>query len=336
MKGLLDENPAISIRSAVKIAILLSLIGGIVLIARSQLVESSDLMATAVAIDFVVTIPLVYFLVIRRTTVPQISIVPVFLLSVLAAWVLVPDDGRFFLNAVIMYAVPAAELFVFAYLGYRVLRTRKAFLDEKAAGRDLMERLRGAFVKELKPPFVARAAAFELGVLIFAVFKWRAPKAAKFTYHRRNGAVTLLVVFLALLAVETAVVHLLLALWSSVAAWLATAMSFYLAIQMLAHLKALRLRPIELTDPELRLRCGILGDTVIMRKVIESAEPIVQTDDAVDGVDLVPLGGMSQPNVRLTLSEPTTLFGVYGSKRRGSIIRLCVDDPTGFVNALKP
>ena len=136
-----------------------------------------------------------------------------------------------------------------------------------------------------------------------------------------------------LLIVETIGLHLLLAEWSSIAAWIATGFSVYLAVQLIAHLKALRLRPIVVTESNLMLRCGILGDCRIPRDTITSAE-LVTGGDEPSAVDLLPLGGMSQHNVRVVLSEPTTVFGFYGLRRETTAIRLSVDDPDTFITKI--
>src|SRR5690606_29276791 len=103
------------------------------------------------------------------------------------------------------------------YLGFRIYRTRAVFLEERAAGRDLIERLRRAFVREIKPAAIGRAAAFEIGTILLAIVGQSRPEGIPFTYHRRNSPRMLLGVFGALLVVETAVVHILLAMWSPLA-----------------------------------------------------------------------------------------------------------------------
>ncbi|MGD9588195.1 MAG: hypothetical protein AB7Q37_06085 [Pyrinomonadaceae bacterium] len=320
---------------AIKICILLSLLAGLIAISQSSLMAADDLIPTALAIDFLVTFPVVYFLLIRKTAVPRITVVPIFFACFFIASSVLPDGvGPLSFAAVI--AIPAIELLGLSYLGFRIYRTRKAYLDERSDGRDLMERLRNAFTRELKPPALARAAAFEIAVLVYALAAWRKKSEAGFTYHRQNSPILILSIFVFLISAETVVFHLLFATWSETLAWIATALSAYFGLQIFAHTKALRLRPIVVTETEVRLRCGILGDAVIPREAIESAERITQVDDADEGTDLLPLGGMSQPNVCLTLLEPITIFGVYGRKRRGSLIRLSVDDPAAFVTALTP
>ncbi len=311
------------------------LAASVMMIAFSPAVSGSSVLATAAAIDIVITLPVVYYFLIRGSAVPSVTTVPVFIACVLAGAAVLPDEHRGFFNIVIMFGVPAVELVVLGYLGFRIFRTRRVYLDESRTRSDLMETLRLAIVRELKPAFAARAAAFEIGIFAIAFLKWKTPENGGFSYHRRSGAQTLLVVFLSVLAVETVVLHMLLSLWSPTAAWLTTALSIYFAFQVFAHLKAIRLRPIEITDSEIRLQCGILGDMVISRDQIVRVEMVsLASPGDRETFDLLPLGAMSQANVRIDLTEPVSVFGVYGFEKRVSNIRIVIDEPEQFIEAL--
>ena len=308
---------------------------GIVLIGQSSLVATHPLMATAVTIDLLFTIPIAYYFIIRKTSVPKITVVSVFFVCLLAAYAMVENEASGLLQAVTKFGVPAIELFVLGYLGFRIYRTRQAFADEAFSGRDLMERLRSAFVRELKPAAIARAAAFEVGTFIYAFIKWRRPAGIGFTYYKLNGSVSLLMVFLFLLTAETAVVHILLAMLSPTAAWIATAFSIYFAIQIVAHLKAMWMRLIVLTNDELLIRCGILGDAAIRLGNIIKIEKLPPGSDPTSiEVTMSPLGRLSKPNISLYLNEDASVYGVYGIEKRVSRIFFTVDEPDRFVSAV--
>lgn len=317
-----------------KIVVLVLLLGSLVAISQSSLFASYDLIRTALAIDFLFTVPVLYFFLIKRTSIPPITVIPVFLASFALASLLLPD-GVGIMRVAGWVLVPAVEFVVFGYLVFRIYRMRKTYLDEAGQGLDLMERLRNGFVRELKPPFVARSAAFEVAIFAYVLFKWRRPREAGFSCHRTNGSTPVLAVFLFLLVTETVGLHFLLSMWSPTLALVVTAFSIYFIVQIVAHLKALRLRPIVVTDSSLLLRCGILGDAVIPREAVESAEMVGGADDT-KGIALLPLGGMSQPNVRVTLTEQVTIYGLYGFESRASVVRVYVDDPSAFIDAIGP
>lgn len=316
-----------------KFGIFLSLLGALIAISQSSLMATDDLIPAALAIDFLITLPIAYFFLIHKTSVPKITVVPIFFASFLIASAVLPD-GLAFMNLAGVVVVPAVELGVLCYLAYRIYRTRKTFREGVHARFDLMERLRTALEHEIDPPAVARAAAFELAIFTYAFIKWRRKpvEGTVFTYHGASSPHLIVGVFLFLIVIETVGIHLLLSLWNETFAWVATALSIYFGIQLFAHLKALILRPIAVTENDLFLRCGILGDAMIRRENILSAELINGAEGGA--FNLVPLGAMSQPNVRLALHQPVAVYGIYGLRKDATVLQLNLDDPAAFIAAI--
>jgi hypothetical protein len=306
------------------------------LIARSTLITNEPLIATAVTIDLIFSIPLIYFLLIRSTSMPKLTVMPVFFVGVATAYLVLPESERTLLNSVIAYAVPAVELGVLAYIGYRVYRTRAVYNAEAQKGHDVAERLRSAMEKEVKPAAIGRVAAFELSIFYYVFLAWRSRRpSGSFTYHRNSGSAVILSAFLFLLIVETVVVHILVSMWSVTAAWILTAASIYLALQIAAHLKALFLRPVRITEDELLLRCGMLGDLAIGLEKVRS----VRIGAAASGqrsvtVRLGAVGELSSPNIMLELNGPATLHGPYGIRRELCAISFWLDEPEAFARQL--
>lgn len=322
--------------ASIKALILFAILFCSIAVARSSWIISEPLIGKAVTIDLLVSLPIIYFLFIRRSSIPKITVVPVFMLGVLTASLLLPAGGRQLLDLAIVYAVPAIELFVAGYLCYRVYRTRAAYMADAGRGHDVMEKLRNAFVREIKPDLVARIAAYELALVYYAVFRWRSSRNANsFTYHRKNGSISMLVVFLFLMGAETTIVHVLLSQWSPTAAWVMTAASIYLWLQIAAHLKAVMFRPVQITEGNLLIRCGALGDAVIDLNSIKRVV-IGEPDGKAPAVAarLVALGGFSKANVTLDLVAEHTLFGYYGIARTFRSISFYVDEPAKLQDAI--
>ena len=144
----------------------------------------------------------------------------------------------------------------------------------------------------------------------------------------------MLFIFLFLIVAETVVLHYLLSLWSVTAAWIATGLSAYFSFQVVGQIKGIILRPVAIGGNELRIRGGILGDTVIPFEVVESVA-VVGTDQLSEkAIAFTPLGGLTEPNVLITLSEPVITHGVYGITRQSDEIGLFVDDPERFVDTV--
>ena len=66
--------------------------------------------------------------------------------------------------------------------------------------------------------------------------------------------------------------HGLLAQWNNIVAWTLTLLSVYSGIKILGFLKSMTKRPISIEDNKLFLRYGIMNETIIDIKNIESIE----------------------------------------------------------------
>jgi hypothetical protein len=332
-------NPRIITLSlaSLKAGILFAILLCSILVAQSSWITVDPLIGTAVTIDLIFSIPFIYFLFIRNTSIPKTTVVPVFGLGVFAASLLLPTGERQLLELALLYAVPTVELAVLGYLGYRVYRTRAAFIAEAGRGRDVMERLRSAFEREIQPAVVARIAAFELSLFYYSFFRWRQrPDPLSFTYHRKDGPITLMTVFLFLMSAETVVVHVLLSQWSAVLAWILTASSIYFGLQIFAHLKAMLVRPVQITETELLIRCGAMGDTAIDLDSIESirlGSEVLEAEGEL--ATLTALGGLSKPNVLIELNDAARLNGYYGFSKVFRKIAFSIDEPAEFAGQVR-
>jgi hypothetical protein len=134
-----------------------------------------------------------------------------------------------------------------------------------------------------------------------------------------------------MIAVETFVLHILIAKWSMIAAWILTAFSIYFLFQIFAHGKAIFLRPVEIAGDKLFIRCGLLGDAEIELANIASIEQIAPSFTPADGeIKLSPLGDFSACNLKISLQTEAVLNGVYGKKKNFKAITLSVDEADIF------
>ena len=94
-------------------AFLLSIYAAAILILHSQLfAQNPELGAFAITLDLTLSVPLLYYLlVIRRTPVPPITLLPVVTLSLLGAFLLLPPKHQNYLS-VTKYGFLAAATFM--------------------------------------------------------------------------------------------------------------------------------------------------------------------------------------------------------------------------------
>jgi hypothetical protein len=91
--------------------------------------DNRAVIAGALTIDLTLLVPLLYYvLLVRPRGWPAISIVPVFLISVLIAEPLIPKAQHQVLDLV-SYGAVLAELALVAVIAYKALQLRKGFRD---------------------------------------------------------------------------------------------------------------------------------------------------------------------------------------------------------------
>jgi hypothetical protein len=184
---------------------------------------------------------------------------------------------------------------------------------------------------------VGGALAYEVTLLYYATTGWsRSPELGDgtFTVHRNVAYVSFMVAVMIAVVVETVAVHLLLRLWSPVAAWILTGISLYTLIWLIGDVHAVRLRPIRIQGGMLYLRLGLRWDAKIPLASILSIETPGH-DDRPGGRQNLKAVLVGAPNLRLLLSEPVRAVGFYGIGRSVQTIDLHIDDPAGFAAALQ-
>lgn len=311
------------------------------LAASPLLAEAPRLLSGAITFDLLVTAPLLYwFLVVRRTRVPALTVVPLIALGAAAAYLILPERHHGWLALAAMAAVPLAET---AVLAVAVLRAGKVIRRMRAAPRavDPVDALREALREMLGSRVLAHAIASEVALVWYALLSWRArPRVAEgelaFTNDRKTGAAGLLFGFAVASAMEIPVVHVLIAGESETLAWVLTIASGYTLLWILGFARALRLHPVTLGTDAMRLRVGLIWDVTIPYAAIATVEkaPLGAIDRAEPGYLHAAFAGT--PQLVLNLSTPVDALGLYGWPKRGvRRVGLYVDDPTAFREALR-
>ena len=290
------------------------------------------------AVDFVLSVPLLYLALVWRSAIPRVSVVPVFLVGVGLASLLVPDQHQSWLQFVRGWVVPGIELGVVALVAARLVALRRAYRHEAVGRRDVMETLRAAS-RSLLPSGISHLLATELAVIYYGVVARRLPPPAahRFSYHRESGLIPLLIALLAVVALEATAIHFLLAMWSSRAAWLLTGLSLYGGLQLLALLRSIPRRPIEIESDRLRVRFGWLQEIDLPWDAIERVEAT-----GVDPAIPFPAArkqyrrfGLTGHNVVIHLRQRVDGIGLYGRRLPCRWLALHVDKLDRFLEAVE-
>lgn len=298
--------------------------------------ERPDLMAMASTIDLTLIIPLIYFLCIRKSNFSKITVLPVFVLSMVLASQLIPSDYHQTLTY-IQYLVPLIELFVIGFIVYNVRKTFKAYDQEKKGKKrqGFLETVNEATLKAYGEGIFASVFATEISVFHYAIIGWNpqieAPKGERFTYHKESGYFAFLGVVLFALVAETAIFHLLLVQWSNVAAWILTGLSIYSVFFVFGDFNAIRKRPMYFTEDGLMMRVGLRWRAFIPFSEIESVELRIPDKEKEEFANLIVAG---EANTVINLKSEVTAKGLYGFKKTFSTLALNMDGRQDFQQQL--
>lgn len=288
-----------------------------------------------ITLDLLVTIPLIYFLIIRKRDIPKISVVSVFIVCLIIAHFILPKEHQFLLSLVRTYGLPVAEIFIFGYLVLNTVKTIRQFKYQKKSTPDFYTAISMA-CKDALPKRVATLFATEIGVMYYAFFAWkkRPLKENEYSYSKKNTIIVFIYVAIFLILFETFIVHLLLVSWNETFALVLMILSIYTAIQLFALARSLPKRPmyIDVDERKLHLVYGFFNKTDIdIRNIkdIEKSTKMLPADKSI--VQFSPLGNLDNHNVIIHLHDENILHKIYGLKKKYKSIAVYVDDKDRFV-----
>lgn len=294
-------------------------------------------LSLGITIDLLLTVPLLYFFLIRKTKIPNATVVPVLLIGVLVCSAILPADKQLYLDYFKTWGLPAIEMGILTYLIFRVRQAIRRFRVQFDESPDFYKTLKKTCAQFL-PAGLVMPVVTEIAVFYYGFVYWKRLelKENEFSYHKDSGTIPLLIAIIFIVAIETVVFHSLLLKWNSLAAWILTGISIYSGIQLFGFLKSMLKRPNSMEGDRLVLRYGIMAETEIDLQKIESVE-ISSTDLEFNDQTrkLSFLGALESHNVVIRLKEDNQLTGLYGRKRTYRNLALHIDDKIRFKNLIE-
>lgn len=305
----------------------------IVFIAKSNVfIANPNNLSLGITFDLLLTVPLVYFLLIRKTNIPKTTVVPFFVVGIIICSLTLPTKNQFYLNLFKTWGLPIVELIILSFVIFNVKKGLREYKLNKTESFDFFTTLKITCYKLLPKgaviPIVTEIAVFYYG---FVYWKRRKLKDNEFTYHKDSGAVTLLIALIFIVVIETITLHTLLFKWNTSVAWILTFLSAYSCVQIFGFLKSLSKRPISIENNKLYLRYGIIKETTIDLSNIDSIE--ISSKDLELNKEtrkLSFLGELESHNIVIRLKEENTLFGLYGINRKYKNLMIHVDNKIEF------
>ncbi len=277
--------------------------------------------STAVALDLTVTAPLLYFLVIRKTGMSRVSVIRVFAVGVLAAGLLLGPRNPL-LHGIRTWISPVVETVVIVAVVWKIRQVRR---QTKGGTRDVLTQARYVMSAVAGNQRVGDILGSEIAVFYYAFAARRAKDG--FSYARASGALPVLGVFMMAMIAEGVGLHFLIAHWSPMTAWILTGLSMYTLLQLYAHMRAMKARPIRVEDGMLYLRNGLAADVCVR---IDDIEEVTLTTRTVrgDGVLKLALFGVLEGHTMcIRLRQPMTVVRMFGIRRNARVLLFAVDRP---------
>lgn len=219
-----------------------------------------------------------------------------------------------------------------------VVKTRQALAKYKEAGSDNAANdfytTFKSIAAELMPKRLASIISGEIAAFYYGFFHWKKPVLDDKTYscHKNTGIVIVISIFIFMILVETTVFHLVLAKWSTKAAWILTTLSLYAAMQAFGIARSICNRPLKITTNRLIIPYGILAETAIDFAAILSVTIADKSAIANGEVKcLSPLKKIEEPNVLIRLNTTCCIEGLYGSKKPFGQLLINVDEKDAFI-----
>lgn len=294
----------------------------------------------AVSFDLVVLLPaLFYFLVVRPYRLPLSMLVTAFAGAVALAFWLLPPAQQTYL-AWTKYGLVAAEGLTLVWAVLNVRRLLRAYRVAHVQNPDVVLSLRAACQEVFGRPLAPLVT--EISLFYYALLSWRArpeirPTDYVFTAYRESAFTAYLGTVALLSVVEMGVAHVLLLRWSPTAALVGGFLHAYFLLQLLAHLRAVRLRPVYLgAAGELVIRVGFMWELRLPAAAIASCTSITDAPPAAPGLINTARLLLTPANLLLTLREPQLAQGPYGFSQTVERLTLYLDNPQEFQTAMRP
>jgi len=320
-------------RNLISLGIPFLIILVLVFLSKSTFFSSNpSLSSFAITFDLLITVPFVYFLLIRKSKIPITTIVPILIVGLIVGRNILPVENQFYLNLFKVWALPFIELFVVSFIIIKLRYSIRKYKQKNATNMDFFTTLKET-CSDILPKKIVPFFAVEIAVFYYGFIKWKkiTPKENDFTYHKNSGTISLIITLIFLVFIETFVMHLLFARWNNTVAWILSFLSIYTSIQLLGFLKSLSQRPIRFKNNLLIIRYGILAETKINLQDIGFIE-LSSSDLKKDNLTkkLSPFGDLESHNVIIKLKNEHNLFGLYGSRKKFTNLALYLDNKEEF------
>lgn len=303
----------------------------------SKFKTNSGLLSNTILMDILVVAPLIYFLAIRKSNVSKWTVLRIFMVGILVAGFILNAHSNIFLQIIKTWVSPIIEGVIIVFIGSKFYMADKKAKETSTNKLDFLLHCRAVMFEVTGNEKFGNITSSEIAVLYYA-FLGKKDKTINnettFTSYKENGVSAILWAILSIFLLEATGMHFLLSLWSKSSAWILTGLSFYTCIQLLAHLKAVKARPIIINEDSLEIHNGLAGDAYIEFDNIEKFELSKTIPQDRNPVKIALLKGLENHNVVVYLKTPIQVTKIFGIKETTDTVLFYVDKSQEFSNAL--
>lgn len=301
----------------------------------SVFTANRHILSNAILGDLLITAPLIYFLAIRKTGIAKLSVLRVFAAGILFAGFILRGHSEPVLQLIRTWISPLIELLVV----FIICRKFYAACKNAKAGEhhDFLLHCRRVIYEIVANEKAAAILSSEIAVFYYA-FSVRKRRPAdyltRFSSYKENGLPAILIAILFIFLIEAIGMHFLLSLWNKIAAWIITGLSLYTCMQLFAHIRAIKARPIILNPHFFEIHNGLAGDSLIELDNINKIELSSKTPGNRSSIKISLLKGLEPHNVVVYLKKPVTVTKAFGIKKQTDTVLFFVDKPKEFMNLI--
>ena len=174
----------------IPLLLILSLIG----LLQSQLYDANaSQLTTYIIIDFIITIPIVYLLLINKTRISKLTVAPFIIASVILASYVIPEAHQDTLTVAKTWLIPIVELGVISIVIYKMIKAIRVYRKAAYEHHDFFSVLNETCAS-LFPKSAARLVANEVALIYYGFFNFKKKelKSNEYTNYKGSGVLSTL------------------------------------------------------------------------------------------------------------------------------------------------
>jgi len=187
----------------------------------------------------------------------------------------------------------------------------------------------------------ANLIAQEFSVIAYGIFLWRKPicNDKSFSYTRTSSSLVIYLMLFLVAIIETLCLHLVLFHFQFYTfSFILLFLNIYTALSLIAHLKAMKMRPIIWSNDKLLIKNGLFANATLDVSNIDSIEV---TDKIIDiikqdkKIKMALLRKIEMHNIKISLKEDIDVHLFYGLKKVVNEVYFYVDDKILFLDEVQ-